>query len=104
MNGSTNIVTVPFGYINQSDVVVYLNGTLTTAYTWLTSSTIQFTASASSLNGSTVLVVRNTSLAIPDVTFSAGPLSYADLNTAVLQLLYAVQEVNDWGSGARTTV
>ncbi len=96
--GATNIVSVPFPYINQTDVSVYVNGVLTTAYTWPTSSTIQMTASAASLSGSTIMVVRNTGIASPDVTFTSGGLDPADLNTVVLQQLYSEQEATDAAS------
>lgn len=94
-NGSTNIVTVPFPYLNQSDVTVSVGGVTTTAYTWLTSSTLQLTASAASLAGQTVTVQRHTSITAPDVTFQSGSLDPNDLNTDTLQELYANQEATD---------
>lgn len=95
MNGSTNIVTVPFPYIAQSDVKVSLNGSVTTAFSWLTSSTIQFTASAGSLNGSTVALQRMTAISLPSVVFAAGSLDPNDLNLSSRQHLYVEQEMED---------
>lgn len=95
MTGSTNIVTVPFPYISQSDVTVFINGTPTSAYTWLTTSTIQFAATAGSLSGKTVIVERVTQVAIADVVFAPGSLDPNDLNTNQLQDLYALQEMLD---------
>lgn len=99
-NGSTNIVQVPFPYINQTDVLVYV-GTSTTplpaaSYTWLTPSSIQLSAyTAGSLSGLAVRVQRSTQINGQAVTFQAGPLSYADLNTSDLQTLYSMQELWD---------
>jgi hypothetical protein len=93
--GSTNIVTVPFPYAEQTDILVFVNGVQTSAWTWLSSSTIQMNASAASLSGSVVAVQRVTQIASPDVTFTTGSLDPADLNTAVLQQLYAAQEASD---------
>lgn len=94
-NGSTNIVTVPFPYINQSDVTVSVGGTPTTAFTWLTAGSLQLTASAASLAGVVVTVQRHTAISSPDITFQSGSLDPNDLNTDTLQELYATQEVAD---------
>jgi len=96
-NGSTNIVQVPFPYINQSDVAVYVAGTLQPAssYTWVTASSIQLSQSASSLSGLAVVVKRTTAIAATDVTFQPGPLDNNDLNIVSAQLLYATQELWD---------
>lgn len=99
LHGSTNIVTVPFPYTQQADVYVYNGGVLQslgTDYNWLTSSTIQFTASAASLLGDVVTLQRITALANPYVTFASGPLDPNDLNRQSLQLLYALQEATDY--------
>lgn len=95
MTGSTNIVTVPFPYLSQSDVTVAINGTPTSAFTWLTVSTIQLSASAGSLSGKTVTVQRVTQVAIADIVFAPGSLDPNDLNTNQLQDLYALQEMID---------
>ena len=93
--GSTNIVSVPFPYVSQSNVYVSVNGVQTSAYTWLTSSTIQMTASAASLAGSTITVQRLTASASAAVTFQAGGLDPTDLNTSAAQVLYSQQEIWD---------
>ena len=93
--GSTNIVSVPFPYVSQSNVYVSVNGVQTSAYTWLTSSTIQMTASAASLAGSTITVQRLTAIASAAVTFQAGGLDPTDLNTSAAQVLYSQQEIWD---------
>lgn len=95
MTGSTNIVSVPFPYINQSDITVLLNGVPTTAYVWLTASTIQLSASAGSLTGESVVVERVTQVTSPYVTFAPGSLDPNDLNTNQTQDLYALQEMLD---------
>ena len=93
--GATNIVTVPFPYINQADILVFVNGVQTSAFTWLTSSTLQMTASASSLSGSIVTVARRTGILSPDVHFQVGSLDPNDLNTNATQSLYSQQELWD---------
>lgn len=95
MTGSTNIVSVPFPYLSQSDVTVQINGTPTTAYSWLTVNTIQLAASAASLSGKTVTVQRVTQVTTPDISFAPGSLDPNDLNTNQLQDLYALQELVD---------
>lgn len=96
-NGSTNIVSVPFPYLQQSDVNVYINGTLQaqSSYTWATANTIQLPNPASSYNGETVLVARTTAINAADVTFQAGGIDPNDLNTQALQSLYGLQELAD---------
>lgn len=94
LNGSTNVVAVPFPYLQQSDVQVSVNG-VGTAVTWPSSSTVQLPGSAASYNGKTVTVVRTTSIANPDVVFAQGALNPLDLNTMSLQSLYTEQEIYD---------
>ena len=93
-SGSTNTFAVPFPYLQESDVHTYVNGVEVTP-TWPTSSTVTLPYSAAALTGDTILIARHTSLAAPDVVFTAGGLDPATLNTMVLQLLYIAQENND---------
>lgn len=94
-DGSTNIFSVPFPYLEESDVYCTVDGVAYTSFTFPTSSTIQLGLTAAALNGSVVVVYRNTAIASPDVTFQGPSLDPADLNTAFLQVLYAAQELND---------
>lgn len=94
LNGSTNVVSVPFPYLQQADVGVTVNGTPVTV-TWPTLTTVQLPGSASSYSGKTVVVTRVTQIASPDVVFVQGALNPLDLNTMSLQTLYAQQEIYD---------
>lgn len=97
LNGSTNILTIPFPYIEQNDVAVLVNGTPvpTSGLVWLSPSTIQLNTPASQLVGATVTVTRVTEIHDPAVIFQAGALNPLDLNTMSLQTLYAQQEIWD---------
>lgn len=97
LNGSTNVVPVPFPYLNQSDVLVNVNG-VQTAVTWPTSSSVQLPLAASSYSGASVQVYRQTSIANPAVVFAQGALNPLDLNTMSLQSLYVEQEIGDLNS------
>lgn len=92
-NGSTTIYSLSFPYLQQSDVVVTLNGTVTTAYTFVTANTIQFTTAPG--NGVAIKISRNTALEEADATFYPGSTIRAqDLNDNFTQLLYVVQEAD----------
>ena len=92
-NGSTTIYSLSFPYLQQSDVVVTLNGTVTTAYTFATSNTIQFTTAPG--NGVAIKITRNTELEEADATFYPGSTIRAqDLNDNFTQLLYVAQEAD----------
>lgn len=92
-NGSTTIYSLSFPYLQQSDVVVTLNGTITTAYTFATSNTIQFTTAPG--NGVAIKITRNTELEEADATFYPGSTIRAqDLNDNFTQLLYVAQEAD----------
>ncbi|MCW2317142.1 hypothetical protein M2322_002696 [Rhodoblastus acidophilus] len=94
-DGSTNVFAVPFNYLTKSDVYVSVNGGQVEGFTWLTDSTIQLPATASSLAGYTIKVYRSTPALAPEVVFTAGGMDPSDLNTQVLQLLYITQEALD---------
>lgn len=107
-DGTTRVFAVPFQYLSKSDVHVYVNGYEVTGFTWPTSGTVQLAQSAASLAGSTVLIKRQTPIAAPTTTFTAGGLDPANLNAAALQLLYLDQEgvdqtAADYASSLRTS-
>lgn len=95
--GLTNILSVPFPYISQADVHVYVDGVEVSApsLTWLSSSTVQLPLAASAYNGKKLLVQRATPYTIPAVSYVQGGLEAKDLNTSAKQELYALQEVRD---------
>lgn len=94
-DGTTNIFNIPFPYLAQTDVYCTINGTPYTSYTYPTASTIQLGIAAAALAGYVIVIYRQTAISAPDVVFQGPSLDPADLNTQVLQLLYAVQEAND---------
>jgi hypothetical protein len=93
-NGSTRSFSVPFPYIEQSHVKVYLNNVLSTAYVWTNANTIQFNSAPS--NGQAILFRRQTPSA-PLVDFSPkARWQTTDLNLAIRQALYLAEESEDW--------
>lgn len=91
--GGGSNVTVPFPFLDQSHVKVYYNNVLTangTDYKWVGPSTIQLLTAGF---GTTVKITRETP-PDPIVSFQAGAvIPVQDLNTAMLQALYRVEEM-----------
>jgi hypothetical protein len=101
-NGSTTIYSLSFPYLEETDVVITLNGTVTTAYTFPTSNTIQFTTAPG--NGVVIKITRNTELEQTDAKFYPGSTIRAeDLNDNFTQLLYVAQEADYNVDTANTT-
>lgn len=95
------LFTVTFPYLAQAHVLVYVNGTLRTDYTWTNATTIAF-SSGLALND-TVLIRRESSRANKLVDFTDGsslPESILDLDSN--QLFYLVQEAVDAALAALT--
>lgn len=94
LDGSTNQFDVTFPYISQSHVIVTVNGTATTAFTWATTSRIQLNTTPSA--GSTVIVSRSTSRNSRLVDYQTGSiLSESILDTDSIQAFYLAQEAID---------
>ena len=100
-NGSNKLFSITFPYLDTSDVEVYLNGTLQTAYTFANATTIEFgTAPA---NGATVLLSRSTDDAALQATFFPGSsIKAADLNYNFDQVLYLAQETVNFAANQST--
>ncbi len=102
-DGSTKIFSVPFPYLDASYVEVRLAGTLktvTTHYTWLTSSTIQFITAP--IVGATVYLLRNTPKEARLVNYQdAAILREADLDLDSDQAFHIAQEVLDASVNSR---
>jgi hypothetical protein len=94
-DGTTNIFTIPFPYLEQDDVVIILNGVVASGYTFLSSNTVQLGQSAASLAGSEVQITRQTTSDEAVVNLQAGSLDPNDINTGLLQVLYLYQELID---------
>jgi hypothetical protein len=93
-NGSTTQYPVAFPYIRKEHIVTYVNYTLTSAFTWVNDSTIQFTTAPGA--GVRVEIRRLTPLPGNLVDYADGStLVAADLDTSNLQHLYKEQEIDD---------
>jgi hypothetical protein len=92
-NGSTTQFTIGFPYIRREHVKVYV-AYVDTAYTYVNSTTVQLATAPGA--GVRVEVRRITPFATSLVDFADGStLVAADLDTANLQNLYQVQELDD---------
>jgi hypothetical protein len=93
-DGSTQIFGVPFVFRDREDVFVYVDGTVAT-FTWQNDAQLTVTLPVVT-NGAEVQVIRRTKSTALDVTFIDGSgLPAGDLNAAVLQLYYLLQESLD---------
>jgi len=94
LDGSTDEFDVTFPYISQTHVKVELNGTLTTDFTFISSSRIQMDSMPAS--GDDILIYRATSPSTRLVDYQSGSiLSEEILDTDSLQAFYLAQEAND---------
>jgi hypothetical protein len=100
-NGATTQFTIPFPYIAQEHVEVYVDAVLQTLgsdYTYLNSSTVSFTVAPA--NGTTIGIRRNTKKDIRIVDFQdAAILTENALDQDSDQLLYIAQETLDTAEG-----
>lgn len=88
--------TISFSYLDETDVLVYEDGTLktvTTDYTLPNATTVRFN---SGLTGGEIIVIqRSTSQTTRLVNYTAGALAEADLDNDSLQAFYMAQESID---------
>jgi hypothetical protein len=102
-NGSTTSYSFTFQYIDEDDIKVTLNGTLTTAYSLANATTVLFNTAPA--NGVAIRIYRDTNVDSLKSTFFAGSAIRAqDLNEDFLQNNYAVQEIknNTWDNETQT--
>jgi len=93
-NGSAVNYSIPFNYISQSHVKVFVNTVLVTNYTFTSTNIITF--SIAPVNGAIILIKRETPLDNPIVEFQDGStLTEDDLNKSATQVFYAIQENAD---------
>lgn len=93
-NGSTTNYSITFEYLEETDIKVTLNGTLTTAYTLANATTVSFTTAPGA--GVAIRIYRDTDVDALQSTFFAGSAIRAqDLNDNFLQSNYSVQEIKD---------
>lgn len=93
-NGSQTQYAVSFPYIRKEHIVAYVNYALTTSFTWVNDSTIQFATAPA--NGQRVEIRRYSPTNARLVDYSDGStLVAADLDTDSTQHLYKEQELDD---------
>jgi hypothetical protein len=101
-DGSATVYTVPFGYINQTDVSVTVGGAAT-PFVWQGEQSIILSAAPEA--GQNIIVSRTTDITLPLVNFvEASTLQETDLDGAVQQVLFGLQEVRDSQTALQTFV
>ena len=98
-NGSNQNFTIHFPYLDKSHVKVKVANANTTAFTWLTSSSIQFDTAPAA--GAVIEIYRETPLHYVPVDFTDGSiLLERDLDLLTTFNLYVDQEIADKASRA----
>ena len=93
-DGATTQFAVPFGYIRKEHLQVEVDGSATTAFTWVNASTIELDEAPGS--GIAVKLLRVTPVSASLVDFTDGSTPVArDFDTANTQNLYTNQELRD---------
>lgn len=92
--GSTSNYTFSFGYLDQSHIHVYVDGSEITAFSFLNANTIHFTTAPTA--GSTLEIRRITPKDVPVVDFQDGSVILErDLDLLATFNLYVSQETDD---------
>jgi hypothetical protein len=96
-NGTATDFTIPFQYIDRSHVYVSVNNTLTTAFTFFSSTTIRFNTAP--VSGANIVIYRRTPIEAILADFTpASALREQDLELDLNQLLFIIQELTtDFG-------
>ncbi len=93
-DGLTKTFNIPFVYASTAEISIYVDGVLTTAYTFTSSNTVALTTAPA--NGAIVRIARATDLEERAVDFINGSvLSEEDLDKAFIQVFNAAQEAVD---------
>jgi len=95
-DGAETTFSVPFAFISRNHVKVFLDGVETTAFTWPTSSTIQFDTAPGA--GVTILVDRDTPTdpsALTVFTDGSPTIPAAELNRVLKQAMFVAEEAFD---------
>ena len=93
-NGSNRNFTIHFPYLDKDHVKVKINNVQTTAFSWLTSSSIQFNTAPAA--GENIEICRETPLNYAPVDFTDGSiLLEQDLDLLTTFNLYVDQEITD---------
>ena len=100
-NGAAVLYSFNFPYLEESDIKVTLNGTLTTAYTLANATTIQFNTAPA--NGAVIVIYRDTANTDLVAEFYPGSAIRAqDLNNDFTQGLYIAQESRNTADSAKS--
>lgn len=98
-NGTVKTFTVPFQYVKQDEISLFVNGTETTDFAFTSANTV--TLGSAPANGATVRIQRFTDIDSRAVDFVNGAvLSEEDLDTALTQVFNASQEAVDKANDA----
>ena len=96
-NNTAGPFAISFSYLAQSEVEVYVGGTLktiTTHYTFPSPTTISFTSGNHPATGALIKFQRSTDVSTKRADFSDGSvLTEADLDANADQMIYSVQEL-----------
>ncbi len=96
-DGSTDTFVVPFDYVNETDITVFVNAVAVTNFSFLTPSTIQFDDAPD--NDATIRFQRTTERTDLEVVFQDGStLTAAEENRAFKQVFFLAQEFLDVAS------
>lgn len=94
-DGITNAYTFTFSYLDPADLRVTIDGLLVESG-WTLTAPDQLTFDAPIESAAALRIYRDTDISGPVVTFrNASTLTAENLNTALLQPLYALQEIQD---------
>ena len=96
-NGTLTNLLLTINYIDRSEISVYFNGALSTAWSWVGTTEKQITFSPAVPNGTTVLVRRATALQSSKHVFRSGAQFKAQaIDENNTQLLHAAQEAQEF--------
>ena len=99
-DGTSVIFTIPFPYINRSDVQVLVNGSQVTAFTFVNATTIQFNVAPA--NGATIEIRRSTAADISNQFFANSSIRSQSLNDNFQQALFVAEEAREIAADAQT--
>jgi len=92
-DGANNSFSIPFQYIAQNDLKVYIDGVLTTAYTITGTNTL---VTNQPIQKGSILTIKRETIRDRLVDFQDGSTIHGDsLNLDSIQMLYLVQEMVD---------
>ena len=100
-DGSTRDFIFGFPYLDQAHVKVYVDGTLTTEWSFFAADTVRFNVAPAS--GAVILITRATSPTTRLVDYTTpSSLNEADMDADSLQAFYLAQEATDTANAALT--